>query len=234
VRPPQTLSAKAGAHRFLWDMHLPPTPGVETGYPIAAIPHNTAPEASSPWVMPGQYTVVLTANGKSYTQPLVLQIDPRVKTPRAGLETQYTASRRLYDGATKLAAPVEQATAIRKQLERFKANPPEGETAAALKDFMQKLQSLAGGGGGRRGGRGAPEQPSLAGVQGQMMQLMGVLQDADVAPTKQALDAIPGLEKNAADLQTKWSAFLSQELPAFNAKLRAAGVAEINATPEQK
>src|SRR5260221_12547133 len=29
VRPPQTLSAAAGAHRFLWDMHFPNVPGVE-------------------------------------------------------------------------------------------------------------------------------------------------------------------------------------------------------------
>ncbi|MGB9122533.1 MAG: glycoside hydrolase, partial [Candidatus Angelobacter sp.] len=96
VRPPQTLSAAAGAHRFLWDMHYPDVPGVEAEYPIAAIPHNTAPQPSGPWALPGQYTVVLTANGKSYSQPLTIKMDPRVKTPLAGLQQQFKLSTDLY------------------------------------------------------------------------------------------------------------------------------------------
>src|SRR5262249_31158142 len=88
VRPPQKLSGAAGMHRFLGDLHYAPVPGVKPEYPIAAVPHNTAPQATSPWVMPGQYTVVLTANGKSYSQPLTVQMDPRVKTSNADLEKQ--------------------------------------------------------------------------------------------------------------------------------------------------
>ena len=29
----------------------------EPEYPISAVPHNTAPDATSPWALPGQYTV---------------------------------------------------------------------------------------------------------------------------------------------------------------------------------
>src|SRR5437016_8777517 len=97
VRPPQQLSNAAGIHRFLWDMHYPPVPGIEPEYPIAAVPHNTAPQATSPWAMPGQYTAVLTVNGKSYSQPITLQMDPRVKTPAAGLAQQFKLSQQLYN-----------------------------------------------------------------------------------------------------------------------------------------
>ncbi|MGZ4879237.1 MAG: WD40/YVTN/BNR-like repeat-containing protein, partial [Candidatus Angelobacter sp.] len=96
VRPPQTLSAAAGTHRFLWDMHYPNVPGVEAEYPIAAIPHNTAPQPTGPWAMPGQYTVALTANGKTYSQPLTIKMDPRVKTSPAGLQQQFKLSNDLY------------------------------------------------------------------------------------------------------------------------------------------
>jgi hypothetical protein len=63
IRPQQILSAEAGAHRFLWDMHYHPL-NLPPAYPIAAIYENTAPEATSPWVMPGHYVAKLTVNGK--------------------------------------------------------------------------------------------------------------------------------------------------------------------------
>lgn len=57
VRPPQTLSAARGMHRFLWDMHWTPVAGIEPEFPISAIYRNTAPEPTSPWAQPGSYTI---------------------------------------------------------------------------------------------------------------------------------------------------------------------------------
>jgi hypothetical protein len=54
-------------------------------------------DPKGPWVMPGVYTVRLTAAGVTQSQPLVVKMDPRVKTPRQGLEQQFTLSMRLYD-----------------------------------------------------------------------------------------------------------------------------------------
>src|SRR5262249_11473422 len=65
----------------------PPAAG-RGGLPIAAVPHRTAPAPATPSVAPGVYTVRLTADGKSYTQPLTVKMDPRVKTPAAGLQQQ--------------------------------------------------------------------------------------------------------------------------------------------------
>ena len=47
VRPPQKLSSESGIHRFLWDLHYAPVPGVPPQYPIAAVYRNTAPAATS-------------------------------------------------------------------------------------------------------------------------------------------------------------------------------------------
>ena len=73
VRPPQSLSSAAGFHRFVWDMHYTPVPGIKPEYAISAVYKNTAPNPTSPWVMPGKYTVVLTVNGQKYSQPLVVE-----------------------------------------------------------------------------------------------------------------------------------------------------------------
>ena len=46
---------------------------------------NTVPSINSPWVAAGAYTVKLTVDGKSYTQPLTVKMDPRVKATAEGL-----------------------------------------------------------------------------------------------------------------------------------------------------
>jgi photosystem II stability/assembly factor-like uncharacterized protein len=103
IRPQQILSAKAGSHRFLWDLHYTPM-NTPPSYPIAAVYGNTAPEATSPWVMPGNYTAVLTVNGKSYTQTIKVKMDPRVTTPIADLQAQHDYSMLCYQNNLKAAS----------------------------------------------------------------------------------------------------------------------------------
>ena len=103
IRPQQILSAKAGSHRFLWDLHYTPMNTPPT-YPIAAIYGNTAPEFTSPWVMPGNYTAVLTVNGKSYTQTIKVKMDPRVTTSIADLQAQHDYSMSCYQNSIKAAS----------------------------------------------------------------------------------------------------------------------------------
>jgi photosystem II stability/assembly factor-like uncharacterized protein len=100
IRPQQILSAKQGAHRFLWDMKYNPL-NVPVEYPMTAVIHNTAPVATAPWVMPGNYTVKLTVKDKVYTQNLAIKMDPRVKTPIAQLQKQHDLSVICYEGRKK-------------------------------------------------------------------------------------------------------------------------------------
>jgi len=224
VRPPQTLSAAAGAHRFLWDMHFPNVPGVEAEYPIAAIPHNTAPQPSGPWAMPGQYTVLLTANGKTYSQPLTIKMDPRVKTPLVGLQQQFKLSNDLYVQLFTLSPAVEQLTGLRKQLKEMQPRAT-GEILAAINAFDQKLQAL-GGGAARRPGTGT-EPPTLGGMKTRFLALFGVLQEADVTPSTQAAAAVADLQKQLPPLMQRWDAIKSQDLPALNKQLKDASLPEL-------
>jgi hypothetical protein len=116
VRPPEKLSNEPGMHRWLWDMHLQPVPGVAPQYPIAAVYMNTAPAPTSPWAVPGKYTIVLTVNGRSYSQPLILRMDPRVTTSQKDLAEQFKLSKQLYDEWLALAALAESARPLRGQV----------------------------------------------------------------------------------------------------------------------
>jgi hypothetical protein len=52
-------------------------------------------------VLPGKYTVRLTVDGHTLTQPLEVRMDPRVKTARADLEVQHTLSMRLLEALSR-------------------------------------------------------------------------------------------------------------------------------------
>ena len=62
---------------------------------------NTAPDVTSPFAMPGNYTLRLTVDGKQTSQPLTIKMDPRVKTNVNDLQTQHDVSVMCYNNAKK-------------------------------------------------------------------------------------------------------------------------------------
>ena len=110
--PQMVVSTTKGMHRFSWDLHFDPI-GPEpraAGRGDRGVPEHTYPPWTTPWAPPGHYTVRLTVNGKTYTQPLTLRLDPRVKTPAADLaQRRAMLSREMYDGAVAAHAAYEQA-----------------------------------------------------------------------------------------------------------------------------
>ncbi len=226
VRPPQSLAGEPGMHRFLWDMHYAPVPGVEPQYPIAAVYRNTAPEPTSPWAMPGKYTVVLTVGGKSYQQTLTIMMDPRVKTTNVDLAEQFKLSKQLYDEWLALASASEMIKPIRGQIAELRPRAPEGDLKTHIDALGEELQTLAGSGGGGRGGRGAVggSRPSIATTTGSLRTLFGLIQEVDLAPTPQAAAAIPEVLRDSRVLQETWRTIKSQDIPALNQELRGAGL----------
>jgi len=100
IRPQEKLSAEPGSHRFLWDMHYTLL-NVPPSYPISAVYENTAPQETSPWVMPGVYTARLTVDGKTTSQNFEVKIDPRVKTTKKDLQLQHDLSLMCYNNIQK-------------------------------------------------------------------------------------------------------------------------------------
>jgi photosystem II stability/assembly factor-like uncharacterized protein len=215
-RAPHALATTAGMHRFMWDIHYQPIPGGgggRGGLPIAAVPHDTVPAPASPWAAPGQYTVKLSVDGKSYTQPLTLKMDPRVKTAPLGLTQQFTLSKQMYDDLLKVQATLADVRALREKVNARRGGPGSvaGDDLRALVAFDGKVAALEGGGGaGGRGGGGrggAPEGPdTLGNMSGGLNQLMGLLQGADVTPTTQLTAAVAQRHAALSKLMTQWSA----------------------------
>jgi photosystem II stability/assembly factor-like uncharacterized protein len=221
VRPPQILSAEHGIHRFLWDMHYQPVPNVKPEYPIAAVYRNTAPAATSPWAMPGEYTVVLSASGKSYTQPLPVKMDPRVKTSVSDLARQFELSKQLYDEWLRLEPLNERINAFGAELTNLRARVGEGSVATQIDALNKKLQELTGTASRRPG-----TPPNLV-VLARLQTLFNVIQDVDRAPTAQVAAAVAELQRESNSLRERWRAIESQDIPALNQQLQAAGLPKV-------
>jgi hypothetical protein len=71
-------------------------------YPIAAIKFHTPRVLQGSWAPPGKYSVWLTVDGQAQTKPFVVKMDPRVKTPAAGLDRQFALSMQLYTAINAL------------------------------------------------------------------------------------------------------------------------------------
>jgi photosystem II stability/assembly factor-like uncharacterized protein len=225
-RPPQKLLNEAGFHRFLWDLHYPPVPGIKPEYPIAAIYENTAPASTSPWVMPGKYLVVLTANGQKYTRELTIEMDPRVKTPIAGLQQQFDLSHQVYEDILALQPINDQVEQLRSQLKAQKAKSLSSANAAKLDAFSQKLDAFAGAGSGRRR-RGNQQAATLSSVRGSLLDLFSVLQDVDATPTNQVAQAIPVLRNSTQQILKQWAEIQKNDLPQLKSQLNISALPKL-------
>ena len=227
-RLPQGLSAAAGMHRFVWDLHYPAAPGSRPSYPIAAVGRNTAPSPTSPWVMPGTYTARLTADGQTQTQTLAVKMDPRVKTLAADLEQQFALSKQMYDGVVDAQTALPQLRALRARV-KDRQGRAQGAAVDALAAFDKQAAALEGGGGGGFGpggpGGGAPD--TISGISGACSQLMNLLQGADEPRTTQAAAAVAQRGKELSSVMARWTALQTKDLAALNAALTQAKLAEI-------
>lgn len=190
IRPQQLLSAKAGPHRFSWDLHYQPL-NVPASYPIAAVYANTAPEPTSPWALPGTYTVRLSAGGKTSTQPLVIRMDPRVKTSTAALQQQFTLSLEAYEGRKRALAAYDLLGMLRGAIAAALPGASEDQ-AKRLHELDSKAAALAGV--PRRGRGGGPaaigELKPFSQLQNDYAGIFGILEGADLPPTLQTQTAL--------------------------------------------
>jgi len=221
--PQMIVSPKAGMHRFTWDLHFDPVggPAEQTGEEAqGAVPHRTPPSVNAPWAPAGSYTVRLTVNGRSYSQPLILRLDPRVKTPAPALARLASLSRELYDAAKATHADYLQARALASSLAR--------EQGADVIAFRAQLDSLApapargGRGFGRRGGA-TTASLSLEAASNALTAAVMAMQDADVAPTSSQVATADRARAQANVAIARWNSLRTSGLSALNARRKSEG-----------
>lgn len=186
-------------HRFVWDMHYQPMPGARQSLDDnQAVEHDTPVAPSSPWVMPGNYTVRLTVDGQSHTEPLTVKMDPRVRTPEAALQQQLDASMQAYREAMAASAALGQVRDLEK---RIAARKP----SAKLVSYRKRLEDLSGPEAASRHALSSHQGPAtLGGVGESLRMLMDRMQEADRAPTAADIAALDRLSSEYESLMSRW------------------------------
>ena len=231
-------------HRFAWDVHYQPLAGlgpgegalgaVPTQLPIQAIPFNTVPAPTTPWVNPGTYVVKLTVDGKSYTQPIVVKQDPRVKTPALAMQQVYSLTSAMYYGAAERGSPrpswAPSGSRSRKCRHRGQWRRRSRRSARRRRRSRARLPPRRRTRRARRRTAAAVAAPPAAtatdtlwAVSTSLGAVMNAMQAADVAPTANTLAAVAAAQQNAARVMARWNALRTVDLPALNANSKAPG-----------
>jgi hypothetical protein len=118
-------------------MHYPRPAVLRFRYPISAIPFNTPITPHGPSALPGVYSIQVTANGQTLTQPLLIEMDPRVRTSTAELARQFALS-------MKLVELLEQNFAVLLTVQAYQGDPDNvatKEKARILEDRLREINA---------------------------------------------------------------------------------------------
>jgi photosystem II stability/assembly factor-like uncharacterized protein len=222
VHDETSLSAEAGMHRFVWDLR----------YPLAKSVHRSLYGPFGPLAAPGNYIVKLTANGKSASQPLLVEMDLRVATPKAALVQEFEAALRVAARLGEVSAAARQAEDVRKQIAaRSKEASGNAEGSKTLAELERKISALAGSPEGEYFelfGVSLPgeELPALARVSEALSGLLSIVDGADAAPSADATMAVEKWDAAGKSVLARWEAW-KQEAAAKNSLLEKLGVAPL-------
>jgi photosystem II stability/assembly factor-like uncharacterized protein len=222
VRPARTLSAAPGMHRFLWDLTYPAPDVLGHDYPISAIFHDTPRYPLGAAVLPGQYKVVLTVGGKSFSQLLTVRIDPRVKTSAEDLGRQFELDRKIAEALHKDYEVLQQVRSLRSQLKSLAGHAAIAKTAAELEAKAAPIEGEEGGYGTRY--LSTPEGRSLSRLNSGLSTLVSALDTADAAPTTQQSAMFVELEKALDEQLSAWDQLKTKDIPELNEQLKKVGL----------
>ena len=211
--PDEKIPTAVGVNRFAWDLRSQgPTP--LAGEPGAEFRNR------GPMVPPGTYQVRLTADGKSYTAPLELKIDPRVKASIDDVQKQVELGRKIVAEVSEIHEAVGTIREVRTQTRglsrRLGDDSHYAALVAAAKDFDKKSFDLESQllQVNSKSSESNLNYPVL--IDERLHSLLGSVDLADAAPTKQQHEVFDDLEKQAQPLLAQYRELMSKDLAALN------------------
>ena len=220
VKPPAIPGATPGMHRLVWDLH----------YAGFSMPGALGREAPGVWAPPGLYTVELTVEGRTYRQPLRVEMDPNIKVSEAALLSQFHLARKI--GRAEFQASQVESAAV-KVLDaldtRMQAGGAEHGAVAALYLRVRYISGERPFPQHHIGFGGAPPRNlrSLAMLSQDLAHLEQAVDGADAAPSPDARTGYAIVERELYSTLAEWRHIEQVDLPRLNARLKEVGGAPI-------
>jgi hypothetical protein len=225
------LATKAGLGRFVWDLRY------EGATKVAHAPL-WGGSTRGPVAVPGQYQVRLTVLGKSYTAPLEIKADPRLKVTQADLQKQFDLLMKIRDKLSQADETINQIRDLRAQIKdinkRLKDDPREktiAETGTALDKKMTAVEEAL------IQTKAKSSQDVLnfpIRLNNQLSALGGVVASADSAPTQQSYEVFDMLSRQVDEQLARWKTIVAGDVKGYDDLVRQQNVpALILLKPEQ-
>jgi photosystem II stability/assembly factor-like uncharacterized protein len=184
---PAVLTKNAGHNRFVWDLRYPTPKALHYSYygneveyieytlPEHAIPGETPREQpQGPFVVPGQYTIVLNVNGKEYRQPLTITLDPRVHVSQADLQQQLDTERNISAQMAATYSSYQYLKTLNSAVaERQKSLANDKAASDQLEEFRKQVGNLA---------EGSPSELGLGPLNRELARLATMIESGDSRP----------------------------------------------------
>ncbi len=205
LHAPKVLSAAAGMHRWVWDLHYPAPPSAGGGGFFAFFFGG-----GGPWAVPGAYTVRLGYDGQTFTRPLQVTMDPRVHVSLAALQAQLHLAQAVSRAQTDVAAALRQARGLQARLAKAPGQAALARQTTALLGGSARL-------GPDFSGEGGPSHDfsSLRYVNGALMMLNRSIESADAAPTPQERLAWGRDQRKLQTVLARWRQLQAADLAAL-------------------
>jgi photosystem II stability/assembly factor-like uncharacterized protein len=223
LAPSESLPAATGGHRFVWDLRYPRPPALNYEYSIAAVyDHGGALLPQGPMVLPGHYTVTLTAGGARMSAPLDVVMDPRVpaKTAEDILPKQLKF-------AHEIGAAMGQSYVAHAELAKLRDDiaklPPQltGAADAGLAHSVAALDAKA------EGLESKTKDVNFTRINDGLTGLATEIGDGDRAPPKQYEEAFAVYAGNLQSALKGWQDLKVGDLAALNSALKTRGLAPL-------
>ncbi len=233
--PPTALSNHVGLNRFVWNLQWPhpdaltfgfrgnPLDYIEYTLPDHAVTGNTpVNQPPGPFVVPGNYEVVLTVDGKAYKQMISVVLDPRVKVSGTDLQAQADLALMIdswmnitFKSYNDLAA-LNIALADRQPV--LAANPQTKAMSDLLATLKADLSTIA---------EGSPATPGFGAINRDLARYVQMIQSGDARPATSASESAAFMCKALADDLNRWREINQTRLPQLNQQLQTRKLAPL-------
>lgn len=215
--PPFPLSKQTGLNRFVWDLRYERPSATSYGYSIAAAYGDDAiMQPEGPLVLPGTYQVKLTVDGQSFTAPVQVKMDPRVKVTALALNQQNALELKIIDSMKQSFGAIEEINNVRAQLKTLQARIGTDASAKALLEAVNVLDKQIADLVAVETTYPPKGIISAGTLNGSLGSLLVLVESSDASPTAQATAAFVHYRTLLDQKLALWNGLKGTFVPAFN------------------
>jgi photosystem II stability/assembly factor-like uncharacterized protein len=238
--PQPALTKTAGLNRFAWDLRYPAMKTLRYGYYGSqldyieytlsdhAVPGDFPRELQpGAFVVPGEYSLVLEVNGKTYRQSLSVTLDPRVQTSQADLVRQFEVESNVsaqmtatYDGDTQARAL---RAAIADRQKSVGTDPAKKDVADALKTLDDQVADA---------GDGKPDELGLGPLNRELARLAFMIESGDARPAALLEASVEQYCQELGKRLPQWRDLNQQKIAPVNTLLQKQNLAPLPVAAE--